>query len=71
MQVHVSRSGHRPPSPRRDATSPGSGKRPVSCFENTFRPSATTSKTPPEPLTNFTRAPNARSSSSARPAALG
>jgi hypothetical protein len=52
-------------------TSPGSGKRPVSCLENTLVPSTTTSKIPPDPLTSLASTPNAFLSSAARPAALG
>jgi hypothetical protein len=53
------------------ATSPGSGNLPVRNFENTVRPSATTSKTPPAPLTSFASTPYARFSSAATLAARG
>jgi len=51
--------------------SPGSGKRPVSPLEKTFRPSTTTSKTPPEPATSVESTPKLVFSSAARLAALG
>jgi hypothetical protein len=40
-------------------------------LEKTSVPSATTSKTPPEPFVSFASVPNAFFSSAARPAALG
>jgi hypothetical protein len=54
-----------------EATSPGSGKRPVFFLENTSRSSTFTSKTPPVPLMSWGLMPSFFSISSARPAARG
>lgn len=53
------------------STSPGSGKRPVRCLENTNSPSHSMSKTPFEPWMSSGSQSNRFLMSAARPAALG